>query len=103
MSGAFLRLAGGGLGRPSLRHRRSAVPRPPPDVGSALCQLHESVLCSVHFLPVPTGGWTGVMVSASLPFVGTYQGEALLALADGTRRSVLELVAARPRSVGEIA
>jgi DNA-binding transcriptional ArsR family regulator len=27
----------------------------------------------------------------------------LLALADGTRRQVLELVAARPRSVGEIA
>jgi DNA-binding transcriptional ArsR family regulator len=35
--------------------------------------------------------------------VGTYQGRAFDALADGTRRRVLELVAARPRSVGEIA
>jgi DNA-binding transcriptional ArsR family regulator len=43
------------------------------------------------------------MVSGNLPFVGTYQGEALDALADRTRRQVLELVAARPRSVGEIA
>lgn len=35
--------------------------------------------------------------------MGTYHGEAFEALADGTRRRVLELVAARPRSVGEIA
>ncbi len=35
--------------------------------------------------------------------MGTYQGEAFEALADRTRRRVLELVAAGPRSVGEIA
>jgi DNA-binding transcriptional ArsR family regulator len=35
--------------------------------------------------------------------VGTYRSEGFEALADGTRRRVLELVAARPRSVGEIA
>jgi DNA-binding transcriptional ArsR family regulator len=35
--------------------------------------------------------------------VGTYQGNALEALADGTRRRVLELVASGPRSVAEIA
>lgn len=47
--------------------------------------------------------WTETTVSVSLPFVGTYRGEALEALADGTRRRVLELVADRPRSVAEIA
>ena len=35
--------------------------------------------------------------------MGTYRSEGFEALADGTRRRVLELVAARPRSVGEIA
>jgi DNA-binding transcriptional ArsR family regulator len=42
-------------------------------------------------------------VRSNLPFVGTYQDGAFEALADGTRRRVLELVAARPRSVAEIA
>jgi DNA-binding transcriptional ArsR family regulator len=35
--------------------------------------------------------------------VRTYRSEGFEALADGTRRRVLELVAVRPRSVGEIA
>lgn len=51
----------------------------------------------------PSEGLPSILVSFSLPFVQTYQGEAFEALADGTRRRVLELVAARPRSVGDIA
>lgn len=43
------------------------------------------------------------MVSRSLPFVSTYQLDALGALGDPTRRAIFELLAARPRVVGELA
>ena len=43
------------------------------------------------------------LVSANLPFVATYQTEALMALGDPTRRAIFERLAARPRAVGELA
>jgi DNA-binding transcriptional ArsR family regulator len=43
-----------------------------------------------------------VEVSGNLPFVSTNQGAALEALADPSRRSILELLVARPLSVVEI-
>lgn len=45
---------------------------------------------------------TGLMVSNSLRLVGTYQ-EALVALADPTRRGVFELLVSGPMSVAELA
>ena len=42
-------------------------------------------------------------VSCSLPFVSTYQMDALGVLGDPTRRAIVELLAARPRAVGELA
>src|SRR6478672_8376370 len=42
-------------------------------------------------------------VSIDLPFVTTYQGRGLSALADPTRRTIFERVAERPRAVGELA
>ena len=44
-----------------------------------------------------------VAVSLDLPFVTTYQGHGLAALADPTRRTIFERVAERPRAVGELA
>jgi DNA-binding transcriptional ArsR family regulator len=44
-----------------------------------------------------------VLVSENLPFVPTYQGRVIEALADGTRRAILELLADGPRSVVDIA
>ena len=44
------------------------------------------------------------MVSGNLPFVSTYQpDEAWTALGDGTRRAIVERLAERPSSVGELA
>ena len=44
------------------------------------------------------------MVSGNLPFVSTYRpGEAWTALGDGTRRAIVERLADRPSSVGELA
>lgn len=44
------------------------------------------------------------MVSRSLPFVVTYQtGDAWGALADGTRRAIVDCLGAGPQAVGEIA
>ena len=48
-------------------------------------------------------GLTGSTVSASLPFVSTYEGNGLAALGDPTRRAIFERLAARPRAVGELA
>ena len=42
-------------------------------------------------------------VSSSLPFVATYQTEALTALGDPTRRAIFEALADGPRPVGELA
>jgi DNA-binding transcriptional ArsR family regulator len=42
-------------------------------------------------------------VSRNLPFVQTYQGAVFEALADPTRRGIFELVAARSRSVADLA
>lgn len=44
-----------------------------------------------------------VLVSDILPFVPTYEGLVIEALADRTRRSIFELLADGPRSVVEIA
>jgi DNA-binding transcriptional ArsR family regulator len=46
---------------------------------------------------------TGADVSDNLPFVQTYQGDGLAALADPTRRAIFERLADRPRAVGELA
>lgn len=43
------------------------------------------------------------MVRLDLPFVMAYQAAAWTALGDPTRRAVFELLADRPRAVGEIA
>jgi DNA-binding transcriptional ArsR family regulator len=43
------------------------------------------------------------MVSRNLPFVGTNQEEGWNALADRSRRSIVETLAERPRAVGELA
>ncbi|MDX6229823.1 MAG: hypothetical protein QOI76_3213 [Frankiales bacterium] len=43
------------------------------------------------------------LVSRNLPFVRTYQGTVFEALADPTRRSIFELVAAGSRSVADLA
>ena len=43
------------------------------------------------------------MVRIALRFVTTYQGEALSALGDPTRRAIFERLAARPFAVGELA
>ena len=43
------------------------------------------------------------MVSCNLRFVSTYQVAALGALGDPTRRAIFELLAGRPREVGELA
>ena len=48
-------------------------------------------------LDIPVG------VSLDLPFVTTYQGHGLAALADPTRRTIFERVAERPRAVGALA
>lgn len=53
--------------------------------------------------PATNSGLTGTFVSGNLRFVPTYQAEALDALGDPTRRSVFELLAAGPLSVGELA
>lgn len=42
-------------------------------------------------------------VSDYLPLVITYQERGFAALADGTRREIFELLAHRPRAVGELA
>jgi DNA-binding transcriptional ArsR family regulator len=44
-----------------------------------------------------------MLVSADLPFVGTYRSTALAALGDPTRRAIFEHLADRPRAVGELA
>ena len=46
---------------------------------------------------------TGIEVSGNLPFVVTYQVDALMALADPTRREIFERLADHPRAVGELA
>jgi DNA-binding transcriptional ArsR family regulator len=46
---------------------------------------------------------TSRLVSDNLPFVVTYQPDALAALADPTRRQIFELLADRPQAVGELA
>jgi DNA-binding transcriptional ArsR family regulator len=43
------------------------------------------------------------MVSLYLPFVLTYQSDAWTALGDPTRKAIFELLADRPRPVGELA
>jgi DNA-binding transcriptional ArsR family regulator len=43
------------------------------------------------------------MVGVGLPFVLTYQADAWTALGDPTRRAIFELLADRPRAVGELA
>ncbi len=43
------------------------------------------------------------MVSVDLPFVKTYQFDAWTALGDPTRKAIFELLADRPRAVGELA
>ena len=43
------------------------------------------------------------MVTISLRFVLTYQGEGLAALGDPTRRAIFEHLADEPRAVGELA
>jgi DNA-binding transcriptional ArsR family regulator len=43
------------------------------------------------------------MVSVRLPFVLTYQSDAWAALGDPTRKAIFELLADRPRPVGELA
>ena len=48
-------------------------------------------------------GLTGAIVSASLPFVFTYEVTGLTALGDPTRRAIFERLAERPRAVGELA
>ena len=42
-------------------------------------------------------------VSSNLPFVTTYAADAWTALADPTRREIFSRLAARPRSVGDLA
>jgi DNA-binding transcriptional ArsR family regulator len=43
------------------------------------------------------------MVRLDLPFVLTYQSDAWTALGDPTRKAIFELLADRPRAVGELA
>jgi DNA-binding transcriptional ArsR family regulator len=43
------------------------------------------------------------MVILGLPFVVTYQDDAWTALGDPTRKAIFELLADRPRAVGELA
>jgi DNA-binding transcriptional ArsR family regulator len=43
------------------------------------------------------------MVSIYLPFVETYEHDAWIALGDPTRKAIFELLADRPRPVGELA
>jgi DNA-binding transcriptional ArsR family regulator len=43
------------------------------------------------------------MVSLNLPFVVTYQADQWTALGDPTRKAIFELLADRPRAVGELA
>lgn len=43
------------------------------------------------------------MVSLCLPLVQTYQSDAWIALGDPTRKAIFELLADRPRAVGELA
>ena len=45
----------------------------------------------------------GALVSLDLPFVATYGDAGLGLLGDPTRRAIFELLASRPRSVGELA
>jgi DNA-binding transcriptional ArsR family regulator len=49
------------------------------------------------------GRLTSRFVSVDLPFVQTYQADALTALGDPTRRAIFEHLADRPRAVGELA
>ena len=44
-----------------------------------------------------------MMVSNSLPFVRAYQTDKWTALGDPTRRTIFEMLAERPRPVGELA
>ena len=46
---------------------------------------------------------TSLRVSDSLPLVQTYQGDAISALGDPTRRAIFERLADGPRPVGELA
>jgi DNA-binding transcriptional ArsR family regulator len=43
------------------------------------------------------------MVSLCLPLVQTYHSDAWIALGDPTRKAIFELLADRPRAVGELA
>jgi DNA-binding transcriptional ArsR family regulator len=43
------------------------------------------------------------MVSIALPFVKSYRSDAWTALGDPTRKTIFELLADRPRAVGELA
>lgn len=43
------------------------------------------------------------MVRVNLPFVLAYRGDAWTALGDPTRKAIFELLADRPRAVGELA
>ena len=43
------------------------------------------------------------MVSVGLPFVVTYRSDAWTALGDPTRKAIFELLADRPRAVGQLA
>jgi DNA-binding transcriptional ArsR family regulator len=45
----------------------------------------------------------GAYVSATLPFVETYEANGWTALGDPTRRIIFETLAERPRAVGELA
>ena len=57
-------------------------------------------------LSTSLGGFHGGLtssVSASLPFVHTYEANGLTALGDPTRRVIFEHLAERPRAVGELA
>jgi DNA-binding transcriptional ArsR family regulator len=44
-----------------------------------------------------------LIVSVDLPFVQTYQADGWTALGDPTRKAIFELLADRPRPVGELA
>jgi DNA-binding transcriptional ArsR family regulator len=56
---------------------------------------------------IPAGLDDSLLVSVDLPFVVTYRfdrdGDAWLALADGTRRAIVERLAQGPSAVGELA
>lgn len=52
---------------------------------------------------VAVAGCAGKFVRLNLPFVGTYEDPGLGLLGDPSRRAIFELLARRPRFVGELA